>query len=359
MVNRDEGVNKSKRRRPTVSEVAREAGVSVATVSRVLNNSRYVSDDTRETVIAAMRKLNYYINLPARTLKTRKTGRIGVIVPDIGNPFWASVVKGIEHEVVQQGYHVLLCNTDETPSLEAAYIRMMRETWVDGVIIATSGGNDDLIYECGKDGPPVVLMDRRLDMPDVPADMVALDNLGGIYRAVRYLHDLGHRRIGMITDPVSITPGRERLDGYRKAMEALGLPKDESLVAEGNFKRDSGYELARRFLALDRRPTAIVVANNVMATGAIKAIREVGLRIPEDVSVISFDDTVFAEIVHPPLTVVAPPSNEMGLTAGRLITERLASRVVPISYREVILKPSFIERQSCSPPGCDSTCRSE
>lgn len=349
MTRRGAGVNKGKRRRPTISEVAREAGVSVATVSRVLNNSEYVRDDTREAVMAAIEKLNYRISLPARTLKTRKTGRIGVIVPDIGNPFWASVVKGIEHEVVQRGYHLILCNTDETPSLEAAYIRMILETWVDGLIIATAGGNDELICSCAKDGPPVVLMDRRLNTPDVPADVVCLDNLGGIFRAVRYLYDLGHRRIAMVSGPTSITPGRERLQGYYKAIETLCLPRDESVVAVGDFKRESGYELARRFLSLEERPTAVVVANNVMAVGTIKAIKEAGLRIPEHVSVISFDDTLFAEIVDPALTVVAPPSNEMGLIAGRLVMERSTSRAAPPTYREVILKPSFIERQSCSP----------
>lgn len=351
--------NRKRATYPTVSQVAREAGVSVATVSRVLNKSRYVSDETRERVMAAVQKLDYHINLPARTLKTGKTGRIGVVVPDIGNLFWANVVKGVEDQVAQQGYHVLLCNTDETPSREATFIRMMREAWVDGIIIATTGGNDRLLYECAKDGLPVVLIDRRLDMLDVPADVVVLDNFGSTYKAVRYLHGLGHTRIGMITGPIAITPGSERLAGYRKGLEDLGLPKDESVVAVGNLKIDSGYELTLRFLELDRRPTAIVVANNVMVTGAIKAVREVGLRIPEDVSIISFDDTVFAEIVDPPLTVVAPPSNEMGLTAGRLVMQRLTLRAAPISYREVILKPSFIERQSCSTPGCDFAGLSE
>ena len=326
----------------TIKEVAKQAGVSVATVSRVLNDNPTVGAELRAKVLEAVETLHYQRDRVARSLRVRTTQILGLIISDIQNPFFTSVVRGVEDIAHQNAYALLLCNSDEDPVKEQLYIETMLAERVAGVIIAPVRETDNYSRTLLCAGVPVVSMDRR--MCDLAVDTVVVDNVQGVCQAIHHLLGLGHRRIGLITGPEHTTTGRERLEGYKKALVEHGTEWQENLIKIGDFKLRSGYRLACELLEMDHPPTAIFTGNNLTTLGALNAIRDMKLKVPQDVSIIGFDDMPSAPCLDPPLSVVAQPTYQLGTTAAKLLLQRLAGEREEIE--EVTLQPFLIIRGS-------------
>lgn len=328
----------------TIVDVAREAGVSPSTVSHVINSTRFVSDEVKQRVYAAMESLDYHPNALARSLRTKETRIIGVVVSDVTNPFFTSIVRAIEDHVIKYGYNIMLCDTDEQPEREETYIRLLMSKRVDGLIVAPSSGSVELLSSVDESGVPIVLLDRQAQGLDV--DAVLCDNIEGAYQAVLHLLRLGHRRIGIITGRLEVSTGADRLTGYCKALREFDIPIDDSLIKSANFRRDHAYNRAFELLDTKNAPTAIFSCNNVMTAGALQAIRETGLNVPDDVSLVGFDDCEWAALMDPPLTVVQQPLQEIGIKAADLLLRRIKKTPVETS-RPVVLKPRLVVRGSC------------
>ena len=332
---------------PTITDVAREARVSASTVSHVINETRYVSDEVKQRVHAAMEALNYQPNVIARSLRTRETLTVGVVVSDVTNPFFTSIVRAIEDEVLKQGYSIILCDTDEKPEREQAYLRLLMGRRVDGLIVAPSSGNADLLRSAIESGLPVVLLDRSI--PGLTADVVLSDNESGAFDAVSYLIGMGHRRIGIVAGRLEVSTGADRMAGYVRAIRTHGIPADESLIEVAKFKRDIAYDKTMKMLNRAEPPTALFVCNNVMTAGTMAALKAAGKKVPEDISVIGFDDSEWAALMDPPLTVVAQPIVELGTRAAQTLMRRISRGRVK-TPRAVVLKPELILRDSCARP---------
>lgn len=329
----------------TVKDVADLAGVSTATVSRVLNDHPHVAGETRAQVLRAMQQLGYQPSRVARRLRVKSTQIFGLIISDIANPFFNSVVRGIEDVAYSNQYSLLLCNSDEDLARESLYVNILQAEQVAGIIISSADENSVSCEALFKSGVPIVAMDRRLRAFDV--DTVLVDNVKGAFQATSHLIRLGHRRIGLIGGPSRITTGRERQEGYEKALSEHGLVVDQSMIKIGDFKLDSGYQRACELLEADDPPTAIFAANNLMTLGSLNAIHEKGLNIPRDVAIVGFDDMPWAPSLHPSLTAVAQPTYELGRIAANLLLQRALDKGREIV--EVKLEPTLIIRESC---GC-------
>lgn len=327
----------------TVKDVADLAGVSTATVSRVLNNHPQVADETRARVLSAVEQLGYQPSRVARRLRVKSTQILGLIISDIANPFFPSVVRGIEDVAYANQYTLLLCNSDEDPDKERLYIDIMRGESVAGVIISPVAETDNYSRVLLQSGVPVVAMDRR--MLDLEVDTVIVRNVEGAYQAVSHLLKLGHHRIGFIGGPPRTTSGRERREGYEKALVEHGVESDQALIKIGDFKQAGGYRMTCELLEMNEPPTAIFTVNNLTTLGALNAIHERGLRIPQDVAIIGFDDMPWAPSLDPPLTAVSQPTYELGCTAANLLLKRIADKDREIT--EVNLDPHLIIRDSC------------
>ena len=323
-------------------DVAERAGVSVTSVSHVINETRPVSYELRERVLAAMEELGYHPNRLARSLRSGKTHTIGTIVPDSADPFFAEVARGIEDTAFENGYSLILCNSDANLDKEAFYTDVLVEKQVDGILFLAAGGSTGRILDLQQRGMPVVVVDREL--PAAHVDSVVTDNAGGGWSATRHLIDLGHRRIGYIAGPSDLTLSEYRFTGYRKALKEAGIAVDESLVVRGAFDFESGYRAARQLLTHSQRPTAIFACNDLMAIGAICAAVELGLRVPEDLSVIGYDDVPLASYSNPPLTTIAQPIYDLGVVAASMLLERLHDPVRPA--RRIVLDVELQIRRS-------------
>ncbi len=326
----------------TIRDVARQAGVSVTTVSHVVNETRYVSDELRQRVLAAMAKLNYQPNALARSLRRKQTHTLGMILPDSANPFFAEVARSIERASFARGYSTILCNSDGDLDKELVYANVLMEKQVDGIIFVAAGLSTEHIQAILDRQSPVVVVDR--DLPDVEVDAVLCDNLGGGYTATQHLIQLGHRRIGCITGPSDVTPSAERVMGYRRALAEHGLPLDETLICRGDFQFASGAAAMRYFLSLPEPPTAVFACNDLMAVGAISAATELWRRVPEEIGVVGFDDVALASFSNPPLTTVAQPKHELGELAIELLLARIADRESPPQRR--LLPTRLVVRRS-------------
>lgn len=331
---------------PTLHDVARAAGVSIATVSATINQTAYVSPALQERVRKAVTDVGYHPDGIARSLKTRTTKTLGLIISDISNPFFTSVIRGIEDVANARGYTLVLCNTDERLEKERAYVHLLRSRRVDGVIMAPVGGAEDYVDFEAVVGAPVVFVDRRVP---ARADIVVVDNTRGARDVVRYLIGLGHRRIGVITGLPKLSTSEDRLAGYRSALQEAGLPPDPAIVKVGYSRLEGGHEAARELLALASRPTAIFATNNLMAIGLMRAVTAQGLRCPDDISVACFDDFEWASVFHPRLTTVAQPTYEMGSKAAEFLLARLTGHPI-VEPQECVLAPTLIIRDSCAAP---------
>ncbi|MEJ2554670.1 MAG: LacI family DNA-binding transcriptional regulator [Anaerolineae bacterium] len=332
---------------PTIRDVAKRAGVAPTTVSRVVNSSGYVSKETRERVEAAIAELGYVPNTLARSLRFKKTNTLALVLPDITNPFWTTVARGVEDAASDRGFNVILCNTDESETEEAKYLTVLLQKQIDGIVLAPARSTAGPVEFIQKQGVPVVVLDRRV--PCTQVDIVRGDSVKGAYRLVRLLLALGHRRIAILTGPQDVSTALDRVAGYRQALTETGLDLDGNLIYYGEFTQTSGYEMTQQVLTIASRPTALFAANNFIAIGSLRALQDAGLRVPEDMALVSFDDLPQALVIDPFLTVVAQPAYEMGHRATELLLARL-SGVAPVEYQEIVLPTETIVRKSSGPP---------
>ncbi|MGI8421263.1 MAG: LacI family DNA-binding transcriptional regulator [Gaiellaceae bacterium] len=328
----------------TISQVAAHAGVSTTTVSRFLNGERVRAGDAVRSAIAELR---FSPSRAARSLKSGLTHSIGVVVPDITNPFFAAVVKGAESISRQGDYNIFVCNTEESQEREEAVLLDLVGR-VDGVILAPATEPSEMAPVLREPATPIVFLDRELDSTDA-FDSVLVDNEGGARAAVEHLLALGHERIGLISGPLDTTPGRGRHDGFVAALEQAGIEVDPALAQHGDFRQESGYQGTLRLLALEQPPTAILSANNLMTIGALRALHAMRVSIPRDLSLIGFDDLELAELLSPPLTVVDRPMEEQGALAMRLLLARIESRD-PVAPQQIVLETRLRVRASTAAP---------
>jgi len=328
----------------TIRDVARRARVSVATVSRVVNRSTHrVRPETRRRVLAAVDTLGYHPNVIAQSLKKRASRTVALIVPDISNPFFPAIARGIEDAARQRGYAVLLCNTYEDLDREHAYLQLLRKRWVDGLIFATVGSNTRHLRALRQERLPVVLVARDVD--GITVDAVLVDNFRGALEATNHLIRLGHRNIAHIAGPASLRVAAERRRGYQRALSEAGVQPDDALIANGDFTADGGRAAMATLLSRGRPFSGLVAANDLMAIGAIEALRAAGRRVPEDAAVVGFDDITFASLVSPALTTVAQPKYRMGQMAMERLLELMAGDSP--AGRRIVLTPQLVVRESC------------
>ena len=333
--------------RVTIRTIAAAAGVSPATVSRVMNGTGAVREDLRRRVEDALALHHFEPNPMARALKGLSTLTIGVIVSDFANPFFTAVVGGVEEVGRRAEHSVILCNADEQRERELHYLRLLHAKRIEGIIVSPCDGSHPDAYS-GLGSTPLVFVDR--EVPGVPADIARVDNVRGAREAVAYLASLGHRRIVTIAGPGNVTTGAERLTGYRQALDEAGIEVMPDAIMIGNFKQETGYDLARQLLTLRPRPTAVFVANNLMTLGAMVAFNEAGVEVPEEISVVGFDDVDWAMLSRPPLTVVAQPAYEVGVESAELLLKRMKEGGES-KRRTVLLTPQLVVRSSTAPPG--------
>jgi LacI family transcriptional regulator len=329
----------------TIVDVAEAAGVSTATVSRVLNNHPQVDARLAAAVRQAVKDLGYRPSRVARSLRTRRNRVWALIVSDIRTgPFFGAVVRGVEDVAYEAGYSLFLCNTDEDPAKESSYIELAVAENVAGLILTPSGARTDLSPLLNY-GIPVVLADRTL--PGQQADSVLVDNVSGAHEAVNHLLAGGYERIACITGPLTTTTGQQRYVGYCNALEAAGIPVDDSLVRVADFRELGGQLATKELLSQRARPDALFVTNHLMTVGALQAIAEAKLTIPTDVAVVSFDDMPWASLLQPPLTAMAQPAYDLGVEGARLLLSRLEGYTG--AARTVMLSTTLQVRGSSTP----------
>jgi len=329
---------------PSIKDVARHAGVSSATVSRVLANKPHVREEVRQRVLAAVDELGYQPSRVARSLRAQRSSIIGLIISDIQNPFFTSLVRAVEDVAYDHEHAVFLCNSDENIEKEALYIDLMLAEQVAGVVISPTRETDNPCRKLVEAGIPVVAVDRRV--LDVEIDTVIVDNVWAAYNLVSHLINDGHHRIGAVLGTPKATTGRERYAGYVRALEAHGLHVLPELVRTGLPKEDLGYRFTLDLLDLADPPTALFTGNNLLTVGALRAIRQRGLRIPDDLALVAFDEMDWMPLMEPSLTVVAQPTYELGHTAAELLLKRIQDPARPPT--EAVLQPTLIIRQSCA-----------
>jgi DNA-binding LacI/PurR family transcriptional regulator len=312
-------------RKLRIAEVARRASVSVATVSRVLNGHSQVGEQYRQRVLDAVAELDYRPNRLARSLRTQRSAMIGVVVADIENAYFSSAIRAIENVAFQEGYRVLVCNTDENVAKQEAYLQALEEERILGAIISPSVPGSPGVTSLIDQGIPVVALDREVS--DSRADAVLPDNLKGARTATQALLDSGYGDIAILTGPLSTETGAERLAGYEVAMRAAGLTPR---TIDGGFRSDVAHEAVTRLFDQSSLPEAMVVSNNLMMLGALTAVREAGLRVPDDLAIVGIGDPEWAALIDPPLTTMAVPVHRMALDAMELLLQRVRhSRDIP------------------------------
>ena len=328
----------------TLKDVAKAAKVSQATVSRVLNDNPSVDVVLRDRVNQAVHALAYHPNRAARRLRAQSSNVIGLIISDIQNPYFISIIRGIEDSAYAQNLSIILCNSDEDIKKQAMYLNVMQAEQVAGIIfVPTLGTKGSALEPLIHSGVALTALDRNLD--DIAVDTVKVDNVRGAYDAVKHMLDLGYRRIGIVIASIEITTGRERYEGYVKALDDAGIPLDTKLVKNGDSRSESGYRMTKELINAEHPPEAIFTGNNMVTLGALKAFRETGKRIPEDIALIGFDDMPWSGDLCPPLTAVSQPTYELGQEAVSLLRRRIAQPDAPV--RTVILQTHLIERESC------------
>ena len=335
----------ARRRRPTIYDVARLAGVSTATVSRALNDTGQVAEPKRIAIDAAVEQLGYRPNTIARSLVTRATQTIALLLPDITNPFYAELVAGIQALTLERDYTMLLCTTDFDPEQEERYLRLLRAKHVDGALVDGLVLPPERIARFVEDGFPIVCLDRDVNSPAVP--LVQVDNRMGARLATEHLLSLGHRRIAHIMGaPARIS--EERVLGYRGALEAAGMSPDSARVALGNFTETGGHDAMRSLLETEPGLTAVFAANDLSAIGAMNAIVASGRNVPDDVSIVGFDDLRLAQFTSPPLTTIRQPADEIARHSTELLLGIIAGRK-PRKLHHLFL-PELVVRSSTRPP---------
>lgn len=332
----------------TIKDVAKHASVSVGTVSNVLAGSLTVGALVRARVEAAIAQLDYHPNQVARSLKVKSTKRLGLVVSDITNPFFAQVLRGAEDCALANNYVLITLNSDDKVEREKKILAVLRSSRVDGIllVVAPNAGDSTHISNLLKSGIPIVCLDRVDE--NIPLDCVSVNNIDASQMCVRHLIQQGHRRIAIITGSPTLQPSRERLQGYHAALKEAKINVESGLIKEGDFHQASGYRLGKELLLVHRRPTAVFVSNGMMTIGFIHALNEVGLRCPDDIAVASFDDLPSAEAFHPQITVVSQPAYQIGHDGAHLLIDRLQRKISSQSPVSIRLNPELKIRESTS-----------
>lgn len=328
----------------TIVEVAKRASVSVATVSNVIRGTKRVSPKLRARVEAAIEDLDYSPNAIARSLKVNQTRMLGMVLPDITNPFFPGIIRGAEDTAFGRDYFLVTANTDEQIGRERRLLAALRSYRADGILLAPSVGTDiSHIHRTIAAGVSVVFLDRPV--AGVNADAVLLDNVRGARECVRHLLKLGHHRIAIVTGPLKLQNALERLQGYKDALAESDLSVDPKLVLHGDYRLESGHRLTKELLKSGVKATAIFVCNGVMTVGAMNALDDLSVRYPEDISLATFDDLALDPSSHSHLTAVVQPSYEMGARAATLLMDRIEGRLTgdPVVVR---VAPTFVVRES-------------
>lgn len=327
----------------TIDDVAERAGVSKTTVSHVLSGKRPVAPGTRDRILQVIAELGFRPSALARSLRIQRTHMVALIMPDITNPYYPVLSRGLQDVLVEHGYHTFLCNTDGRQDQEVSFIADAVQRRVDGIVLSSLSLFPYDVHSYMASGTCFVSIGPAITHPAV--DKVSTDDEKGAQSAVCHLIERGHRRIGMIGGPAGLIPSTLRLEGYRSALQEAGIPFDTSLIAEGDFKRPSGTKAMYALMSLSPRPTAIFCANDVMAIGAMDAARASGIAIPGDVALVGYDDIEAASLVTPALTTVINPAYDMGKTAGQFLLERL-DETYKGAKRDVIIPHQLIVRES-------------
>ena len=336
----------------TIRDVAKRAGVSPMTVSRVINRSGYISQETRERVESAIAEIGYIPNTLARSLRFKKTKMLALILTDITNPFFTTLARGVQDAASAQGFSVILCNTDESEAEQAEHLTALVQKRVDGVLLVPASNSAEPVTFLRDQKVPVVVLDRRV--PDCSVDSVRCDSEGGAYELIRLLIQLGHRRIAVLSGPENVSTAQERVAGCRRALAEAGIELDPELVFHDAYSHAGGRRMAQRMLAIQPRPTAVFATNNFIAMGAYAVLVEAGLSVPRDVAMVAFDDWPPGMVVDPFFTVVAQPAYEMGYKATVRLLSRLSGETVGSGQEMVLPFDLLVRRSSGSPQECDS-----
>jgi len=337
----------------TLKDVAKRAGIHPATASRALNPETrlLVSEETARRVVAAAEALGYRPNTVARSLRTRRSNTIGVLIPDLNNPLFPPIVRGLEDRLAANGYVALIGNTDSDDTRERMVFEQMRARHVDGYALATARLHSPMLTEMAQAGMPVVLMNRLSE--DYSFSSVSVDNERGVGMEIAHLAGLGHRRIAYIAGPQEVSTGLGRYRGFVEAMQDCGLPLDLDLVAHAKaFSVEEGYRCSQQLLDAHVHCTAVAAGNDMLAVGCYRALEEAGLTCPDDVSVVGFNDMPFIDRLRPPLTTVRFPHYQVGTEAAQLLLERIGGGGGPVKI--IYLAPELIIRGSTAPPAAGS-----
>jgi len=332
----------------TIKDIARMANVSHTTVSRALNDKSRIKNETKEKILAIARELKYQPNFIARSLVIKKTKTLGLVITHIANPFYTELAQGIEATVRGLGYSIIFCSTHSDLSAEKHYIDMLRSKGVDGIIFTSAHMGDPNIIGLAEEEFPIILVNRRTYHPMVreKVDYVGVNNIGGGYLAVEHLIKLGHKRIGIIGGSSESSVGFERLEGGKKAFATYGFEMKGDYFLEGDFLKGSGYQGGKKFLKMSEPPTGIFATNDYMALGTYQAIVEEGIKIPEEIALIGFNDIEFTSMKGIELTTIGQKKYEMGTLAVKTLVERIeGGKVGP--PKEIILEPELIIRKTC------------
>ncbi len=328
----------------TIRDIAEQANVSFATVSRALNDKYGVKPDTRRRVLEIARALNYRPNAIARGLVNKQTKTIGLIIPDIKNPFFPEVAGGIEECAADLGYNVFLCNTNWSDEREEQYIDLLSERRVDGLIVAPTGASIDLLDDVIHEKLPVVYVSRAPE--GTHRSYVVIDNVRGGFLATKHLIEAGHRTIGFIGASQDEATCRERFEGYTMAFEKYGMTVADKYIKQGDFKQQSGSDLVKEMLEGEDYPGGIFAVNDLLALGAVEAVKNAGLRVPEDIAVVGFDDIAIASLQEIQLSTINQPKYQMGRIAVEMLVEIIKKGEDNVPTRKVMLEPTLIVRRS-------------
>jgi len=327
----------------SIKDVALKANVSTTTVSHVVNSTRFVSDKVRHEVELAIRELNYVPSAVARSLKSKSTKTIGMLIPNCSNPYFAEIVRSVEDHCFGAGYALILCNTDDDPHRQAAYLQVISEKRIDGAIIISTGEDKDLLRLLKGLSVPTVLLDREIK--EVDCDLVETAHLQGAMMATEHLIELGHRRIACLAGPTNLNSSAQRIEGWLAALAKSGLGAEAShLLWQSDFSSQGGFATMQSILRSPEVPSAVFVCNDLMCIGALSAAHQAGVRVPQDISLIGFDDIELARFASPALSTIAQPKHRIGIAAVDMVLERIQGDRV--QARQVILQPELIVRNS-------------
>jgi len=329
---------------PTIHDVAKKAGVAPITVSRVVNNSGYVSDAVRTRVKSVIDELGYVPNSVARSLRSKRTDTIALVFTDITNPFFNILTRGVEDAAFKAGFNVIICNTDESQQQENNYIQLLLQKRVDGILLVPAESNSNSIDLIRKHKTPLVILDRCIE--DGGVDIVRGDSEGGAYILTKFLIDLGHKRITLLGGPEKVSTSIDRVKGYRRAMLENGL--DEYIdYCYGSYSQESGAQITREVFSRKEQPTAIFGGNNLISIGSMAALRELGYKVPDDVAVVSFDDIPENLTYNPFMTVIAQPPYEIGKKATQILVSRILNKEdTPSGFQEIVFPVELVVRES-------------